>query len=189
MTEERGSLVLMSGPSGVGKTSVSDRLLEEPGVVRAITATTRSPREGEVDGVDYFFLTEEKFREDVAAGRFLEWAEVHGRRYGTPKAPLEAQLERGHTVLLVIDVQGAQELMAQGIPALYLFLEPPSLEELRRRLSGRGSEDPEAFELRMKNALEELAQKNSFDHSIVNDDLDRAIEEILARIQAAKETT
>ncbi len=186
---ERGRIVVLSGPSGVGKTSVCDVLLENPAITRAITATTRSPREGEVDGVHYFFLDEETFLKDVDAGRFLEWAEVHGKRYGTPKGPLDAQLASGLTVLLSIDVQGAEDLMDRHVPALYLFLEPPSVDELRRRLERRGSEDKETLELRLQNALAVMARKDRYDHSIVNRDLDQAVAEILALIQEAKEKT
>ncbi len=181
--------MLLSGPSGVGKTTVCDRLLEDPGVTRAITATTRAPREGEIDGVHYYFRDEKTFRNEIGAGLFLEWAEVHGRWYGTPKEPLEKQLASGLTVLLSIDVQGAEDLMSRQVPALYLFLEPPSVEDLRERLEHRGSESTETIELRLKNALTELDQKDRYDHCIVNDDLDRAVGEILALIQQAKEKT
>jgi len=189
VNEERGSLVLLSGPSGAGKTSVCERLLRTPEVVRAITATTRSPRPGEVDGEHYFFLDDAAFREGIEGDRFLEWAEVHGRLYGTPREPLERQLDSGRTVLLSIDVQGAEALMDRGVSALYLFLEPPSIEELRRRLEARGSDDEATIELRMRNALAELARKDRYDHSVVNDDLDRAVAEILELIQQAEERT
>jgi len=152
---ERGRLVVLSGPSGAGKTTVCDRLLEEPEIVRAITATTRPPRDGEVEGVHYYFLDEESFRRDIEQGRFIEYAEVYDRWYGTPEAPLEKQLATGRTVLLNIDVQGAEELMDRGVKGLYLFIEPPDLEELRRRLldgedfaalAGEYSDDPVSAE-------------------------------------------
>ncbi len=186
---ERGQLVVISGPSGAGKTTVCDRLLGESGIVRAITATTRTPREGEVDGVHYCFLDEATFRKDIDSGRFLEWAEVHGQLYGTPEGPLELQLGAGSSVLLNIDVQGAEQLMDRGVPALYVFLDPPSLEELRGRLEARGADDAGSIETRLKNAREELARKDRYDHVVVNDELDRAVEEVLAQIRKARERT
>lgn len=185
---ERGRLVVISGPSGAGKTTVCDRLLEEPDIERAITATTRPPRDGEVPGVHYHFLDEETFRRDVAAGRFLEHAEVHGRWYGTPAERLEEQLAGGRTILLSIDVQGAEQLMDRGVDASFIFIEPPDLDELRRRLDARGSEDVESLKLRLENARAELARKHRYDHVVVNDDLERTVEKVLAVIRTARET-
>jgi guanylate kinase len=185
----RGRLVVISGPSGSGKTTVCDRLLAEPDIARAVTATTRKPRPGERDGIDYFFYDEESFRRGIREGKFLEWAEVYGRLYGTPEEPLEAQLAAGRTVLLNIDVQGASELMRRGVDALTIFIEPPSVEELRRRLMARGADDAESIERRLETARAELAQKDRYDHCVVNADLDRTVEEILARIRAVPERT
>ena len=184
MVDESGSgrLVVLSGPSGAGKTTACDRLQADPAITRAITATTRAPRAGEVDGVHYFFFDEESFRKGIEEGKFLEHAEVHGRFYGTPKEHLEELIASGRTVLLSIDVQGAEELMDRRVPAIYIFLEPPSLEELKRRLVDRASDDSETIELRLKNALEEMARRDRYDHCIVNDDLDRAVDEILGLI-------
>jgi guanylate kinase len=181
--------VVISGPSGSGKTTVCDRLLREPDIVRAITATTRKPRAGEKDGVDYYFTDEESFRRGIRDGKFLEWAEVYGRLYGTPADPLEAQLAAGRTVLLNIDVQGASELMRRGVDALTIFIEPPSLEELRRRLMARGTDDADSIARRLETARAELAEKDRYDHSVVNSDLDRTVEEVLARIRAVPERT
>ena len=133
----RGRLLVLSGPSGVGKTVVGERILKDPRFGRAITATTRAPREGERDGVDYHFLTVEEFRRRLAAGWFLEHAEVYGRLYGTPVASVEDLRAAGLHCLLVIDVQGAATLRRQGVDALFVFLDPPSLDELARRLAGR----------------------------------------------------
>ena len=183
---ERSKLVVISGPSGAGKTTVCDRLLEEPTIVRAITATTRPPLDDEVEGVHYYFLDEETFRDDIEAGRFLEWAEVYGRLYGTPEGPLEAQLSTGKTVLLNIDVQGAGLLMERSLPALFVFIEPPDLEELRHRLEERGLDDAQSIETRMKNARSELERKDQYDHCVVNNDLDRAVEQVLEKIRTAR---
>lgn len=164
----RGSLLVLSGPSGVGKTVVGERILKDPRFGRAITATTRAPREGERDGVDYHFLTVEEFRRRLAAGWFLEHAEVYGRLYGTPVASVEDLRAAGLHCLLVIDVQGAATLRRQGVDALFVFLDPPSLDELARRLAGRDGAQSPAFLKRMAAAATELAQAPSFDCRVVN---------------------
>ena len=179
-----GALVVLSGPSGVGKTALTERLIDDGHCVRAITATTRRPREGEVHGVDYFFYeSREAFRADVAEGKFLEHAEVHERLYGTPLGPLSDQLRSGETVVLNIDVQGVQSLLEQEIQAHYVFIEPPSLQELERRLTGRGSEDAEALRVRLENARWELQQKEHYQHRVTNDDFETAVQ-TLARLLA-----
>lgn len=179
--EVPGSLVVLSGPSGVGKTALSERLIAAGVCTRAITATTRSPRENERDGVDYVFYPDrESFLRGVTQGQFLEHAEVHGNLYGTPIGPLDERLRSGQVVLLVIDVQGARVLMERGIEATYVFVAPPSFEELERRLRQRASDGPEALKLRLENARMELACRDRYDHQVVNDDLDVAVESLTA---------
>jgi guanylate kinase len=175
----RGQLIVLSGPSGVGKSTVADRLLADPSFGRAVTATTRAPRTGETDGVHYRFLDEATFGEWIASGRFLEWANVHGRRYGTPRSEVDRVLDAGRTCLLVIDVQGAATLRRDGVPALFVFLAPPDEASLATRLRGRGTESHAAMELRLRNALEEeLPRAREFDAVVVNEDLERTVGEI-----------
>jgi len=176
-------LVVVSGPSGVGKTTVCAHLLERPGFERVITATTRSPRGAEKPGVDYVFLGAPEFDRWVKEGRFLEWAEVHGKRYGSPRAPAQAILSRGHHAVLNIDVQGARSVRTAGLPAFLVFLLPPSQEELERRLRGRGTESEEAVGRRMAAAREEMALRDEFDLQVVNDDSRRAAEAIAAALR------
>ncbi len=180
----RGILVVLSGPSGVGKTAVSDRLVKQDGIVRAITATTRAPREGERDAVDYHFLDRDRFEKQVQEGGFLEHAEVHGNLYGSPRDGIERQLATSMAVLLLIDVQGADLLRQRQVDALEIFLEPPGEEELKRRLLARGDDDQETIDLRLGNALAELAEKDKYDHSVVNDDLEKTVEQIRSIIEA-----
>lgn len=178
-----GLLVVVSGPSGVGKTTVVDRLLSRPGFTRAVTATTRAPRPGEQDGRDYHFLAGDEFEKRVRAGRFLEHAVVHGNRYGTPREEVEAILAEGGVCLLNVDVQGAASLRGTVEPALFVFLRPPSLEALAARLARRGTESEAAAARRLAAAAEEMAREGEFDATVVNDDLERAVEEIAARIE------
>ncbi len=173
-----GRLVVLSGPSGVGKNAIAERLMARAAVTRAITATSRAPRPGERNGVDYYFYDERSFREEIARGGFLEHAEVHGRLYGTPIAPLRKRLEAGETTLLVIDVQGALELKSRGVPGIYVFIEPPSMEALEARLRSRASDDEVQVRLRLENARREMAERDRYDHRVLNDDLERAVEEL-----------
>ena len=174
-----GRLVVISGPSGVGKTLISERLTAVTGAARVVTATSRAPRSGECDGVDYHFYDRERFRAEIDSGEFLEHAVVHDNLYGTPLASVRTLLEDGRTALLVIDVQGAAALMEQETPATYVFIEPPTMEELERRLRSRGSDDHEAIERRLENARGELAMRGRYDYRVVNDNPDDAVEELM----------
>lgn len=178
----RGRLLVVSGPSGVGKTAVADRLLKDPRIARAITATTRAPRVGERDGVDYLFLAADEFRRRVAAGWFLEHADVYGRHYGTPRSSVEAVLASGRHCLLVVDVQGVATLRAAGTDAVFVLLEPPSRAELERRLKTRGSDDPTDQRRRLEEAERELARTDLFDHRVVNADLELAARAVAATV-------
>ena len=178
----RGRLVVVSGPSGVGKTALIERLLAHPGFARALTATTRDPRGKERDGVDYLFLSKEEFERRIAAGGFLEHANVYGRLYGTPVDALEAVLSSGRHCLLNVDVQGAATLRGAGTPALFVFVEPPSLDELERRIRARGQDFPDTLSRRLAAARGELARRGEFDLVLVNDDLEETARRLAAAV-------
>ncbi len=180
-------MVLISGPSGCGKSTIIQRLLSGPGVEFSVSATTRPIRDGEVDGVDYHFLSKEEFRSRVEAGAFIEWAEVYGNLYGTLRAPMEAAIQEGIVFLVEIDVQGALQLRALGEEGVFVFIAPPSFEELQKRLVGRGTEAPEVIERRLKKAEDEYRERVKYDHVVVNDDLDRAVAEVRSLAGIAEE--
>ena len=171
-------LVVVSGPSGAGKTTVCERLLARKEFERVVTATTRAPRKGEKPGIDYHFVTAGEFDAWAKQGRFLEWATVHGRRYGTPKAAAEEIVRRGRHALLNIDVQGADSVRKSGFPCFLVFLLPPSWEELERRLRSRGTDPPEEIARRLADARSELLRQDDFDLKVTNDDPRRAADEI-----------
>lgn len=175
-----GRLIIISAPSGTGKTSVIERFLKtHPNRIHSISCTTRPMRKGETDGVEYHFIAEERFRERVAKGGFVEWAEVHGHLYGTLKKDLDEILKKGKEILLDLDVQGGMNLKRlYGERALSIFLMPPSMEELKRRLSLRGTDSAEQLEIRLKNAEHEMRQKDHYDTVIVNADLEETCREI-----------
>jgi guanylate kinase len=169
-------ILVITGPSGVGKGTLIKELLERiPGLQLAVSATTRQPREGEVNGRDYHFLSGEDFDRRVAAGEFVEHAEYAGNRYGTLRSEL-ARPARG--IVLEIDVQGARQVRETLPEATRIFVEPPSFEDLARRLARRGADSPDQIERRLEAAREELAARDQFDHRIVNDDLERAAGEL-----------
>ena len=181
-----GQMLLVSGPSGTGKSTVCKLLGEDPRVQFSISATTRPPRPGEVDGREYHFVSKERFRELIREGAFIEHAEVYGNMYGTLRAPMEDAIAAGNIYLVEIDVQGALQLMALDVPGLYVFIAPPDFETLRRRLAGRGTETPEILERRLRKAEDEYRERVKYDHVIVNDDLERAVAE-LRRITGLEE--
>jgi len=173
-----GRLIVLSGPAGVGKSTVSERVCERLGLRRSVSATTRPPRPGEVAGRDYLFVTQEEFQEGVARGDFLEHALVHGHFYGTPRAPVDRALALGESRLLVIDVQGAMQVQQERPDSLFIFLDVPGDATLRERLSQRGSEDPSERETRLVRASIERSYKEHYDYVVINDDLERAVEEV-----------
>jgi guanylate kinase len=182
----RGRLIVVAGPSGVGKGSVVHRLVarDRDRLVRSVSATTRPPRVLEVEGVDYRFVDDLTFDQLIADDALLEWAEVfHGRRYGTPRATVDEHLEAGRDVVLEIDVQGAAQVKERAPDALLVLLAPPSLGDLEARLRGRGTEDDASIAERLEAAERELQQASWFDHVVVNDDLERATDEVAAIIE------
>lgn len=179
-------LTVLAGPTAVGKGTVAAAVRERhPDVWISVSATTRSPRPGEEDGVHYHFVTPERFDELVAAGEMLEWAVVHGtHRYGTPRGPVAKALSEGRAALLEIDLQGARQVRESMPEALFVFLKPPSWEELVNRLIGRGTESEEERERRLVTAKQELAAESEFDVTIVNREVHAAAEELVTLMTA-----
>ena len=184
----RGLLFVLSSPSGAGKSTIARKLLAaDDGLEMSVSATTRPMRPGEVDGVDYHFVDLERFRAMVGGGEFLEWAHVFGHRYGTPRAPVDAILSRGRDVLFDIDWQGAQQLYQQaGGDVVRVFILPPSIEELHRRLAGRATDAPEVVEARMSRAASEIAHWDGYDYVLVNDDIERCFAEVKTILAAER---
>jgi len=175
---QRGKLIVLSGPGGVGKSTVAKALRETGEFWVSVSATTRIARHNEVDGVDYFFYSDEEFDSAVKSTLFLEWAEFAGNRYGTPRKPVEDALRDGKSVLLEIEIAGAKQVKESAPEAILIFLQPPSWEELVSRLEGRGTDSPERRAARLALAQEELAQAGIFDHSLVNE----RVEEVVASL-------
>jgi guanylate kinase len=185
----RGLLVVLSSPSGAGKTTVAKALLaKEPNLVRSVSCTTRPRRPGEKDGRDYFFISKNRFETLRCQGEFLEWARVFDNFYGTPKAWVKDRISRGKDVLFVIDIQGARTLRRKRFRALTLFLKPPSWSVLKKRLSGRRTETPETLVLRLKTAKREMAEASLYDYRVMNDRLGKAVKRI-RRILALRRRT
>ena len=188
VTAQPGRLIVLSGPSGVGKDTVLHELRRlDPTLRYSVSFTTRSPRADEQDGVAYSFVDELTFRDMAAHGAFLEWAQVHDHLYGTSEARVTEALERGEDIVLKIDVQGASWIRPRVAGAVFIFLLPPSTVELRRRLVARDTEDEAGLELRFSNAVDELAGGATYDHRVVNDDVSRAAREILDIVRRRRE--
>jgi len=184
---QRGLIIVVSAPSGAGKTTVLKRLMQRhPEIVFSVSATTRTPRPGEENGKDYFFFSEEEFRKGIEAGEFAEWAEVHGHLYGTPESFLESQVSQGRDVILDIDTQGAFQLKDNHPEAVLIFLAPPSFEELERRLRGRETESEEVVERRLGVARNELELRSKYDHIVVNTEIEDAVKDIETVIEIEK---
>jgi guanylate kinase len=184
----RGLLFVLSSPSGAGKSTIARKLLaSDSGLEMSVSATTRPIRPGEVDGNDYHFVDLERFRAMVAEGAFLEWAHVFGHRYGTPKAPVDEILARGRDVLFDIDWQGAQQLYQQaGGDVVRVFILPPSIDELRRRLEDRATDTADVIDARMARAASEIAHWDGYDYVLVNDDVQRCFEEVRTILAAER---
>ena len=179
----QAQLTVLAGPTAVGKGTVVAALLERyPTLMVSVSATTRDPRPGELNGVHYYFVSPQEFDSMIERGEMLEWALVHGKnKYGTPRGPVDQALAAGEPVLLEIDLAGARQVKVNRPDAQFIFLAPPSWEELERRLLGRGTEGPEERERRLATARVELEAASEFDHVVINDDVERAVGE-LARL-------
>ena len=183
-----GRLIIISGPSGVGKGTICNRMLEKDrSLALSVSATTRKMGPGEEEG-RYYFYSKEKFQSVIDAGGFLEWAEIHGNFYGTPRQKVEEYLDQGRDVILEIDVQGGLQVQKKmGDRCVMIFVVPPSEEELLRRIYGRNREKPEEIAVRMKTAQWEMAQEEKYQYTVINDDLEVVVDKIFAIIKEAKE--
>ncbi len=186
-TEGRGILFVVSSPSGGGKGTLIQRVLKKVADLSySVSFTTRAPRHGEANGREYFFVTPEKFEQMVAAGEFLEWAHVHGKLYGTARQQVVREISEGRDIILEVDVQGAASVRALMVDSVSIFILPPSFEVLRQRLQARGTDSPEELDLRLRNAPTELKDYSAFQYLIVNDDADRAADQMTAIVQAER---
>ncbi|MGB3188910.1 MAG: guanylate kinase [Limnoraphis sp.] len=175
----QGRLVVITGPSGVGKGTLVRQLLQRHRELRlSVSITTRSPRPGEVEGKDYYFVDRKRFEEMVQSGELLEWAEFAGNYYGTPLLPVKQRIEAGESILLEIELVGARQIRERFPQAQQVFIRPPSMLELERRLRSRGQDSDEAIARRLKRSVEEINAANEFDFQLVNDDLDDAIKQL-----------
>jgi len=189
VTEKRGLLIVISGPSGVGKDTLIKRLLELDRNLRySVSCTTRPPRPGEVDGVDYTFVSRERFQQLIDEGAFLEYAEYNGNLYGTLAERVERARANGHDIVLKIEVQGAEQLRKRVPDAIFIFVVPPSVDELVRRQVKRNTETTKDMTARRQIATKEMEYSSRYDHVVVNDELERAVAQVLAIIRNARES-
>ena len=189
MIQRRGLLIILSSPSGAGKSTLTRQLRDwDPTIRFSVSATTRAPRPGEVDGQDYHFLSEDQFRRDVTEGDMLEHAHVFGNFYGSPKGPVQTAIEGGQDVLFDIDWQGAQQIRNSvlGPHTLSVFILPPSIKELHRRLVTRGQDSDEVIAKRMQKSWDEISHWDGYDFVLINDDLDKTAEDLKTIVQATR---
>ena len=180
-TQKPGVLFIISAPSGAGKSTLCRAVLNRfSDLVYSVSYTTRSPRSGEQNGVDYHFIVKEEFEKGIASGQWAEWAEVHDHYYGTSADFLDGELSLGRDILLDIDIQGTRQILQRYPDAVTIFIVPPSLETLKSRLQSRGTDSPEVIAVRLKNARKEMAQKDLYRHIITNDRLADAVAELIA---------
>jgi len=187
---KKGTLFVISAPSGAGKTTLCKRLCETvEGLKFSVSFTTRKPRPGEIDGVHYFFVDEDEFRSMIGEGEFIEWAEVHGNFYGTSNKHVEGLIKEGIDVILDIDVQGARQIRDNFHDSVMIFVLPPSIEELKKRLTGRMSDSEETIAIRLKKAAEEIREYKKYNYVILNDAFETALKELEAIINAERAKT
>ncbi|GAB6149797.1 guanylate kinase [Clostridium novyi] len=184
--DNQGLLLVISGPSGAGKGTICKELMKNGDFWLSVSATTRSPRKGEVDGQNYYFLTKENFVDKIEQKDFLEYAEVYGNYYGTPKSNVLEKLKNGKDVILEIDIQGALKVKENYPKGIFIFILPPSMEELKNRIIKRGSETEESLMTRFKSAYKEINYVSKYNYAVINDEVDKAVEKIKSIIIAEK---
>ena len=182
----KGQLLVVSGPSGAGKGTICKALIEKNPIWISTSCTTRKPRAGEVDGINYFFIEREEFLKRIDNDEFLEYAEVYGNFYGTPRSEVLRLLDEGKDVILEIDIQGALKIKSSYPEGVFIFIMPPSMEELRNRITNRGSETPESLKTRLEAAYDEISFASKYDYAVVNDEVDKAVKKIESIIIAEK---
>lgn len=176
---KKGILIVISGPSGAGKGTICEALLDKhDDLYLSISATTREPRKGEIHGVNYYFLTKEEFERKISENNFLEWAMVHGNYYGTPKLNVDEMLNAGKTIILEIDIQGALKIKENSKEGVFIFILPPSMEELKKRIINRGSETQESLMRRFSSAYQEINYISKYNYGVINDTVENAVQKV-----------